>query len=110
MRGEGQWLTPCLTITWRRQRTGRFQITPVWEEMIADLETPISIFKKVASGAYTYLLESVEGGEQLARYSFIGFDPLLVFQARGQQIDIEADGQRTLKTGAPLATAALADG
>jgi anthranilate synthase component 1 len=69
--------------------TGRFNITPVWEELVVDLETPISIFKKAVAGDYAYLLESVEGGEQLARYSFMGFDPLLVFQARGNAITIE---------------------
>ena len=75
---------PCGAITWER-RGGRFGITPVWEEMVVDLETPISIFKKTASGDYAFLLESVEGGEQLARYSFMGFDPLVVFQRPGHR-------------------------
>ena len=80
----------------------RFGITPVWEEMVVDLETPISIFKKTAFGDYTFLLESVEGGEQLARYSFMGFDPLVVFRARGTTITIEAGGHTTVENGAPL--------
>ena len=80
----------------------QFEITPVWEELLVDLETPISIFMKAAAGDYTYLLESVEGGEQLARYSFLGFDPLVVFQARGSTITIEAGGFTTVEDGAPL--------
>jgi anthranilate synthase component 1 len=80
----------------------RFGITPVWEELLVDLETPISIFMKAAAGDHTYLLESVEGGEQLARYSFIGFDPLAVFQARGTTITIEAGGHTTVEEGLPL--------
>ncbi|MGD0154105.1 MAG: anthranilate synthase component I, partial [Thermacetogeniaceae bacterium] len=75
---------------------GRFGITPVWDELVVDLDTPISIFMKAAAGPYTYLLESVEGGEQLARYSFIGFEPLLIYQAKGRQITIERDGQKIL--------------
>jgi anthranilate synthase component 1 len=77
-------------------------IIPVWEEMVVDLETPISIFMKAAAGNYTYLLESVDGGEQLARYSFMGFDPLLIYQARGTTITIESGGSRTVETGSPL--------
>jgi anthranilate synthase component 1 len=80
----------------------RFDITPVWEELLVDLETPISIFMKAAAGDYTYLLESVEGGEQLARYSFMGFDPLVVFQARGTTITIETGGRTTVEDGVPL--------
>jgi anthranilate synthase component 1 len=80
----------------------RFEITPVWEELLVDLETPISIFMKVATGDHTYLLESVDGGEQLARYSFMGFDPLVVFQARGTTITIEAGGRTTVEDGVPL--------
>jgi len=82
---------------------GRFGITPVWDELVVDLDTPISIFMKAAAGPYTYLLESVEGGEQLARYSFIGFEPLLIYQAKGRQITIERDGQKILEEGEPLA-------
>jgi len=80
----------------------RFEITPVWEELLVDLETPISIFMKAVAGDHTYLLESVEGGEQLARYSFLGFDPLVVFQARGTTITIEAGGHTTVEDGSPL--------
>lgn len=80
----------------------KFGIVPVWVDVAVDMETPISIFKKVAFGDYSYLLESVEGGEQVARYSFIGFDPFLIYKARGEQLDVAVYGQRTQLTGDPL--------
>lgn len=52
-------------------------VIPVYRELIADLETPVSAYLKLAEGPYSFLLESVEGGQSLARYSFIGTDPYL---------------------------------
>jgi anthranilate synthase component 1 len=57
-------------------------LVPVWREVSADLETPVSAYLKLARGRYGYLLESVEGGERLARYSFAGTDPYLVLRVR----------------------------
>ncbi len=51
---------------------------PVYRSILADLETPVSAYLKVARGAGSFLLESVEGGERLARYSFIGTNPYLI--------------------------------
>ena len=53
-------------------------LIPLYREINADLETPVSAYLKIAEGPYSYLLESVEGGEQLARYSFIGTEPYRV--------------------------------
>ncbi|MEM7770002.1 MAG: anthranilate synthase component I family protein [Cyanobacteria bacterium P01_E01_bin.6] len=59
---------------------------PVYQEWVADLETPVSAWYKVCSGQpYSFLLESVEGGEHLARYSLLGCDPIWVLEARGGQ-------------------------
>ncbi len=55
-------------------------VTAVYREMMADLETPVSAYLKVARGNYSFLLESVEGGERLARYSFIGTEPSRVIR------------------------------
>ncbi len=55
-------------------------IAPVYREVPADLETPVSAFLKVARGKHSFLLESVEGGERLARYSFIGTEPYRVLR------------------------------
>ncbi len=59
-------------------------LLPVSCELFADLETPVSVYLKVAGGPYTFLLESVEGGERIARYSFVGLDPYLVMTMRGR--------------------------
>jgi len=59
-------------------------LVPVYREIVADLETPVSAFLKVNQGGYSFLLESVEGGQQLARYSFIGTEPYKVLNTRGE--------------------------
>jgi len=55
-------------------------VVPVYCEIRADLETPVSAYLKIARGDYSFLLESVEGGERLARYSFIGTEPSLILK------------------------------
>ncbi len=62
-------------------------LVPVYREIVADLETPVSAFLKIADGDYAFLLESVEGGERLARYSFIGADPYLVLRSTASDND-----------------------
>jgi anthranilate synthase component 1 len=57
-------------------------LTPLWREIPADLETPVSAYLKLARGRYGFLLESVEGGERLARYSFVGADPYMVLRVQ----------------------------
>ncbi|MFL2665491.1 MAG: anthranilate synthase component I [Dehalococcoidia bacterium] len=52
-----------------------YNLIPVYKEISADLETPVSAYLKTSDGPYSFLLESVEGGENLARYSFIGTNP-----------------------------------
>ncbi len=59
---------------------GAGNLAPVYREVPADLETPVSAFLKVARGRHSFLLESVEGGERLARYSFIGTEPYRVLR------------------------------
>jgi anthranilate synthase component I len=53
-------------------------LLPVYREINADMETPVSAYLKIAQGKYSFLLESVEGGERLARYSFLGTEPAKV--------------------------------
>src|SRR5205085_7317814 len=72
-------------------RRGTF--VPVVKELVADLLTPVSAFLKIAEDAdYAFLLESVEGGEHVGRYSFLGKDPFLILRARGDQTIIERAG------------------
>ena len=58
--------------------SGEGNIVAIYREVRADLETPVSAYLKVARGPYSFLLESVEGGEQVGRYSFIGTEPYRV--------------------------------
>jgi len=75
-------------------RRGTF--VPVVREIMADLLTPVSAFIKIAEHSdYAFLFESVEGGEQVARYSFLGKDPFLVLRARGRRTVIDRSGVTT---------------
>ena len=65
-----------------------YNLIPVAREIAADLETPVSAFLKVARGEYSFLLESVRGGEKWGRYTFLGTEPSMVLRARGGQIDL----------------------
>ena len=58
----------------------RGNLVPIYREINADLETPVSAYLKIARPPYSFLLESVEGGEHLARYSFLGTEPLKVIK------------------------------
>src|SRR5579883_3664190 len=63
---------------------GKRPLLPLCSDLLADVETPVSAYCKAASGPYSFLLESVAGGERIARYSFIGLDPYLVLTQRGE--------------------------
>src|SRR5205809_1680216 len=76
-------------------RRGTF--VPVVKEVVADLLTPVSAFLKIAEDAdCAFLLESVEGGEHVGRYSFLGKDPFLILKARGDRTTIEQAGAVTV--------------
>ncbi|MBC7106868.1 MAG: anthranilate synthase component I, partial [Firmicutes bacterium] len=77
-------------------------LVPVWTSWTADLDTPISLYKKLAPRTPSFLLESVEGGAYLARYSFLGCDPFLVFRYRSGRAELWADGARRTVSGTPL--------
>src|SRR5437762_6833596 len=75
-------------------RRGTF--VPVCKEIVADLLTPVSAFLKIAEHAdYAFLLESVEGGEHVVRYSFLGKDPFLILRSRDGRTSIERSGTTT---------------
>jgi anthranilate synthase component 1 len=74
----------------------RGTFVPVCKEIAADLLTPVSAFMKIAEYSdYAFLLESVEGGEQVARYSFLGKDPFLVVRSRQGRTIVERGGERS---------------
>ena len=62
------------------------QKIPIAREILADMETPLSIFRKLANGPYSYLFESVEGGENLGRWSVVASDPLWIAKANGDHL------------------------
>ncbi len=68
-------------------------VVPVHREILADLETPVSAFRKLVQGNHAALLESMEGGETWGRYSMIGLDPSLVFESRGRQVTLTRFGR-----------------
>ncbi|HEY5594835.1 MAG TPA: anthranilate synthase component I [Nitrospiria bacterium] len=91
------------------RKSGQGNLIPVYREILADMETPVSAFLKIRDGHYGYLLESVEGGEKWARYSFLGSRPSLVIKGtneeleliRGKQVDritVKSDPLDTVKT------------
>lgn len=87
-----------------RERAKSANLIPVYREVLADLETPVSALLKIDDGHGAFLLESVEGGK-LGRYSFLGASPSIVFQSKGKQITIHERGKvRTyeLEQGDPL--------
>ena len=87
--------TPDL-VTFRRLAT-QGNLIPVSRQILADMETPVSAFRKIDSGNYAFLLESVEGGEQWGRYSFLGSNPSLVLRARGDRVELlRGEGIRRL--------------
>ncbi len=85
------------------QLAERGNVIPVWKPVLADMLTPVSAYLRLARRArYAFLLESVEGGEQVARYTFLGADPHLILRARGEQVEIWERGRTSRRRGKVL--------
>jgi anthranilate synthase component I len=69
-------------------------LIPIYQELLMDLETPLSFFRRLERDHYAFLLESVEGSERWARYSFLGTRPFRIFKAKGSQVEIIEHGKR----------------
>ncbi len=78
------------------KKAKRGNLVPVYREILADLETPVSAFLKIDDGKYSYLLESVEGGEKWGRYSFLGTSPFLIIRAKDKRIEIIKNGKKSI--------------
>ena len=79
-----------------------YSIVPIYREIFSDRITPISLLQTLASySSQYYLLESVEGGKNWARYSFLGFDPILELRCKNNQIQIKREDTIEKKTGDP---------
>lgn len=68
-------------------------VIPVLKTIDVDFDTPVSLFSKVDGGDYSFLLESLEGGEKFGRYSLIGLRPYMIFRAKGKDLWIERRGK-----------------
>ncbi|MBM4457364.1 MAG: anthranilate synthase component I [Chloroflexi bacterium] len=87
--------TPLQT---RRQTPARANLATVVRELPADLETPVSVYLKLAGQGPAFLLESITGGEHVARYSFIGVHPRRAYVIRGASVECHAAGQMTQRS------------
>jgi anthranilate synthase component 1 len=78
---------------------------PVMREVLADLDTPLGIYLKLAQGPYSYFLESVQGGEKWGRYSFIGLPCSTILKVSGNKLSVTDNGSETeqLETDDPFA-------
>src|SRR6266403_3141213 len=68
-------------------------LIPVTRRLLADLETPLSAYRKIRGQGESFLFESVEGGEHLGRYSFVGCNPRAVIKQTGNRIDLIENGK-----------------
>src|SRR2546429_8372775 len=76
----------------------RGNVVPVVRSVLADLQTPVGAFLRIAGEApYACLLESIEGGERVARYSFLGANPWMIVRGRGPQTVVEANGREEVR-------------
>ena len=74
----------------------------VWREIAADVETPVSAFLKIRRPPYGFLYESVEGGERLGRYSFLGSGPACVYSGKGNSLEVVTGGKTKRLKGNPF--------
>src|SRR5215203_5460857 len=83
------------------KEAGQGNVVPVVRSVLADLHTPVGAFMRIAGNSpYAFLLESVEGGERIARYSFLGADPEMIVRGRGLQTVVERAGKTEMFPGA----------
>jgi anthranilate synthase component 1 len=76
-----------------RSLASKGNLIPVYREILADMDTPVSAFKKIDDGRFSFLLESIEGGEKWARYSFLGSSPEVIIRSKGNTVEmLLADG------------------
>ncbi len=76
-----------------KQHAAPGALVPVYREIVADLETPVSAYMKLSQGEqYAFLLESVELAAFIGRYSFIGANPSIIFRSKGTSVEIIREG------------------
>src|SRR3974390_1535027 len=93
-------------------------LIPVTRRLLADIETPLSAYRKIRGPGEAFLFESVEGGEHLGRYSFVGCNPRAIIRQAGQTVEVLENGKvvetfsilAEAGTGSPAPAAGLRDG
>src|SRR5438876_12086769 len=68
-------------------------LIPVTRRLLADIETPLSAYRKIRGPGESFLFESVEGGEHLGRYSFVGCNPRAIVRQLGDRVEILENGK-----------------
>src|SRR5580698_8304088 len=68
-------------------------LIPVTRRILADFETPLSAYQKIRGQGESFLFESVEGGEHIGRYSFVGCNPRSVIRQNDKQVDVIENGK-----------------
>jgi anthranilate synthase component 1 len=81
-----------------KQKAKKGNLIPVFREILADRETPVSAFEKIDDGRNSFLLESMEGGEKWARYSFLGSRPSVIVKSSGKTVEIISDGKNAKRS------------
>src|SRR5438045_5676042 len=71
----------------------RGNLIPVTRRLLADFETPLSAYRKIRGRGESFLFESVEGGEHLGRYSFVGCNPRAIIRQTGARIEVLENGR-----------------
>src|SRR5580765_5309942 len=71
----------------------RGNLIPVTRRLLADIETPLSAYRKIRGAGESFLFESVEGGEHLGRYSFVGCNPRAVIKQTGNRVEVIENGR-----------------
>jgi anthranilate synthase component 1 len=82
-----------------KAKASQGNLIPVYCEIMADLETPVAAFLKLDRGDFSFLLESVEGGEKWGRYCFLGGEPSIIFQSKGARVEITRNGHSEVQDG-----------
>ena len=85
------------------QQAAGYSLVPVYRQLTADSLSPVEAYRRLRKGPYSFLFESVVGGEQIGRYSFLGSNPFLILQASGSKLTItDASGSREQESADPL--------
>src|SRR5438132_14019552 len=100
---DGDSMSVSLTLDQVKERARQAPMVPIFRDVLSDALTPVTAFAALAGDGPAYLLESVERGEQLGRYSFVAADPMAIVSIAGGRATVQdASGRRELEGSDPL--------